>query len=255
MNIRNLLINLVRLLFYAGIIAGVYMLAKSCSNADEPNAEIPAKPCNIDTTNITWYSNDTTITEFTISTAKGLIEFAELANCGNNFHGKTVKLGANIMLNDTANWRNWKNKPPANEWEPIDYFDGTFYGKGYVIGGVYINSLYNRQGLFKTINGTVKNLGVVASYIKGKNYVGGLAGINSGAISDSYFIGTIIGENRVGGLVGGNGGKIVDSYFIGDVTGSGNVGGLMGGSARKIINSYSKGTVTVYHDISKTPYP
>jgi len=251
MSLRSLLVNLGWLLFYAGIIAGVYMLVKSCSNADEAKDEMPAKPCYIDTTNIAWYSKDATITEFTISTAKELMEFAELVNCGNGFYGKTVMLGANIMLNDTANWRNWKNKPPKNEWKPIDIFGGTFYGKGYVIAGVYINSLDNKQGLFKIITGTLKNIGVVASYIKGKNFVGGLAGRNNGIISDGYFRGTVIGENKVGGLVGGNGGKIVNSHFIGDVTGSGNVGGLMGGSAKKIINSYSKGTITVYHDVSE----
>jgi len=250
MSLRNLLANLCWLLFYAGIIAGIYLFAKSCSNADKPQVETLVKPCLIDTTNFAWYSRDTTVTEFTISNAKELMEFAGLVNCGNSFYSKTVKLGANIMLNDTANWRNWKKKPPANEWEPIDSFGGTFYGKGYVICGVYINGLDNKQGLFKTINGTIKNLGVVASYIKGKNFVGGLVGKNNGIISDSYFMGTITGENKVGGLVGGNGGKIVNSHFIGDVTGSGNVGGLMGGSAKKIINSYSKGTITVYHDVS-----
>jgi len=234
------------------IIVGIYLLVKSCST-DKPKdkAETPPKPCHIDTTNIAWYSNDTTITEFTISTAKELIEFAELAKCKNGFSSKTIKLGANIILNDTTNWKEWKNNPPANEWKPIEKFKGTFDGKGYVIGGVYINSYDNEQGLFGSVNGTIKNLGVVTSYVKGKDNIGGLAGENWGVITDSYFIGIVTGKNNVGGLVGDNGfGDVVNSHFIGNVIGIGKAGGIVGDNfiRGKIINSYSKGTLIVYHE-------
>jgi len=197
-------------LFWIIVLGGAFLFIHYYKDTNNSKAEVetPIKPCHI----------DTTITEFTISTAKELMEFAELANCGNDFHGKTIKLGANIMFNDTVNWRKWKNKPPAKEWIPIEDFGGFFDGKDYVIGGIYINSLNNKQGLFRTMAGTVKNLGVVASYIKGKDYVGGLAGRNNGIIIDSYFIGSVTGENRVGGLAGGSGGKIVNSYSKGTIT-------------------------------------
>jgi beta-lactamase class D len=52
-----------------------------------------------------WYNDS--LSEFIITTPEQLAGLAKLVNNGNNFMRKTVKLGANIMLNDTANWRNW----------------------------------------------------------------------------------------------------------------------------------------------------
>jgi len=99
-----------------------------------------------------WYKDSES--EFTITTAEQLAGLAKLVNKGNDFTGKTVKLGANIMLNDTANWRNWEKKKPKNKWKPIglyesghwgnighlslgysnrNYFSGTFDGNGFAV--------------------------------------------------------------------------------------------------------------------------
>ncbi|MDR0515657.1 MAG: hypothetical protein LBH25_01270, partial [Fibromonadaceae bacterium] len=64
-----------------------------------------------------WYRDSET--EFTITTPEQLAGLAKLVNGGNDFNGKTVKLGANIMLNDTTDWQNWASKPPKNKWKPI----------------------------------------------------------------------------------------------------------------------------------------
>jgi hypothetical protein len=203
--------------------------------------------------------------EFIITTAEQLIEFAKLVNDGHNF-GKPVRLGADIMLNDTTNWQNWVNQPPANKWIPIGGEDNSFRelfdGNGHVISGIYINTTKNNQGLFGGIyGGTIEKLGVVASYIKGGTesygYIGGLVGsCQDGTISDSYFIGTVEGHHSVGGLAGWNGCKINNSYSKGSVAGTGNnVGGLIGfnsGLAKEeegykvyvsISNSHSASTV------------
>jgi hypothetical protein len=112
-------------------------------------------------------------------------------------------------------------------------FNGTFDGNGHIISGVYINSTEDHQGLFGVIKneGVVKNLGITASYIKGKNEVGGLAGRNSGgAISKCYFIGTVTGKREVGGIAGSNKcyATISSSYSAGMVAGEITVGGLAG---------------------------
>jgi hypothetical protein len=49
-----------------------------------------------------WYKKSET--EFTITTPEQLAGLAKLVNGGNDFYGKTVNLGADIMLNDTAGW-------------------------------------------------------------------------------------------------------------------------------------------------------
>jgi len=195
-----------------------------------------------------WYSNNTSAIEFTIITAEQLAGLAELVNSGNSFKGKTVKLGSNIMLNDIANWQNWASHAPANKWIPIgikdsnSIFNGIFDGSGYVVNGVYINNTNNSQGLFRNVDsvGTIKNLGVIASYIKGSNFIGGLVGgMNFGMINNSYFTGIVAGDSTVGGLVSGNLGIISNSYSASVVTGNLWIGGLVGENRSKINNSYS----------------
>ena len=83
---------------------------------------------------------------------------------------------------------------------------------------------------------------------KGDNF-GGLAGANSGAITDSYAAGGVSGQGfaDVGGLVGENeiGGKIITSHATGGVSGQGdNFGGLAGVNAGVIAASYATGSVS-----------
>jgi len=215
-----------------------------------------------ETSDITWYNSSET--SFTITTAQQLAGLARLVHSETDMAGKTIKLGNNIALNDTANWRNWETVPPANSWMSIGgtindkFFSGTFDGGGFVISGVYINSLSDSQGLFGAVgkSGVIKNLGVTASYIKGSHSaespigIGGLAGLNTGTITDCYASGNITGtaaNGSIGGLVGVNyEGTITNSYADGDVSGvSHSVGGLLGNNnAGTITNSYAAGNVT-----------
>jgi hypothetical protein len=206
-----------------------------------------------------WYTDNANKSEYIIATAQELAGFALLMSYkADLFDGKTVKLGANIMLNDTANWRDWATDPPANKWIPIGgghEFNGTFDGGGFVISGIYIRSTERGQGLFGRIGkGIVKNLGASASYIKGKDKVGGLAGEIFGhygsdysMISNSHYVGMVIGDDTVGGLVGSIFGdsKISNNYSAGTVTGNRAVGGFAGQSRySRISNNYSTAAVT-----------
>jgi hypothetical protein len=189
------------------------------------------------TADTSWYNEDKM--EFTIITPEQLAGLAELVNDSNDFFGKTVKLGNHIMLNDTANWRNWENEPPVNEWVAIGEiprrgFQGTFDGNGHIISGVYINSTDERAGLFvyAVYGSVIKNLGVTASYVKGR-LAGGLVWTGSeSVIKNSYFVGTVIGKHTIGGLMGASlNSEISNSYCIGTVTGESDVGGLVGFSS------------------------
>ncbi|MDR2595419.1 MAG: hypothetical protein LBC87_11675 [Fibromonadaceae bacterium] len=221
-------------------------------------------------TDIKWYSNSKT--EFTITTPEQLAGLAKLVNKGNDFKGKTVKLGANIMLNDTVGWQNWEKKKPKNKWKPIgfhkytsyghighlmlsdlidNYFNGTFDGGGFAVSGVYVNEPDGTYiGLFGNVQyGVIKNLGVTASYISGGSQVGGLVGfIRDSKIINCHSNALVIGrEFSVGGLAGevnGYDSRIVSSYSTGTVTGRKIIGGLVGMGSGEIINSYSSATVT-----------
>jgi hypothetical protein len=202
------------------------------------------------TRNMEWF-NQTQQNEYTIYTAEELAGFAFLVNTGNSMSGKTIKLGANIMLNDTTNWQNWGTNPPANTWTMIGgnkvyRFQGTFDGDGFIVSGAYIDSdvypdTYDGYGLFSVTKGaTIKITGITASYIVGKNKdnVGTLIGkIDGGIISDCYSTGIVSGSgNYIGGLAGYYTRPDIDTSYIqncysqGVVSGSGNyIGGLVGG--------------------------
>jgi hypothetical protein len=192
-------------------------------------------------TDTAWYSGSQS--EFTINTPQQLAELAKLVNEGNSFEGKTVKLGRNIALNDTANWT------PIGKFisaQKAHWFMGTFDGNGFVISGININSQAQNQGFFERIgySGVVKNLGIAASQIKGESWAGGLAGRSYGTIINCYFSGKVSGQGGLGGLVGLNGGTIKNSYSTGDVTGTNNVvGGLVGQNTSAIISSHSMGII------------
>jgi hypothetical protein len=213
------------------------------------------------TADTTWYTDDKEKTEYTITTAEQLAGLARLlGSYGDGFingrydmNGKTIKLGNNIVLNDTANWQNWAiDNSGLRYWRPIgvrrtmnsagrqDYpypFNGTFDGANYTISGMY------NEGLFYSNSGTIKNIGVIASYIKDRGY-GGLVKVNEngGTIINSYATGeVVVGWDTEGGLVGvnENGGTIINSY----ATGGGGL--LVGTNGGTIINSYATGEVSV----------
>jgi hypothetical protein len=132
-------------------------------------------------------------------------------------------------------------------------FTGSFDGQNHTISNLSINRLDdNDVGLFGHIGSSaeVENIGILYADINSyKSFVGSLAGINSGNISNSYSTGNVSGEGRyVGGLVGKNyNGNISNSYSTGNVTGEEvYVGGLVGSNSNKgtVSNSYSTGNVT-----------
>ncbi|HAA25917.1 MAG TPA: hypothetical protein DCE11_07365 [Ruminiclostridium sp.] len=69
------------------------------------------------TADTSWY--DPSASEYTLTTAEELAGLAQLVNNKiHDFTNKTIKLGADIVLNDTSNLQNWGTTPPANTWTP-----------------------------------------------------------------------------------------------------------------------------------------
>lgn len=128
-------------------------------------------------------------------------------------------------------------------YKPIKDFCGSFDGNGHVISGFYIDSDSDYVGLFANIkaSGEVKNLhiellaeedGCGFFGIKGKNYVGGIAGYcesDTGLVNCSVTGGVITGERNVGGLVGSAAAtKITNSFAVTTVKAKDFAGGLVG---------------------------
>ena len=173
---------------------------------------------------------------------------AELANKGTYFEGKTVKLGANIILNEgVLNAEKELNERDFYEWTPISYFSGTFDGQGHTISGLFIGKEENNNdyiGLFARAGKQdqydddfveIKNLGVIDSYIKGveNDYVAGICAEMGRSYSNS-------GQNNF----------ITNCYFDGliEAVNPWYVGGISAYSREtesKIENCYNWGTINV----------
>jgi hypothetical protein len=172
---------------------------------------------------VSWYVGHENDTTYTLDSIADLLGFALVAET-NNFAGKTIKLGKDIVLN-TGKPTDWANTAPENVWKPVVEFAGKFDGNGHTISGVYIKKMVNYSGnweaagFFETLTETAEvcNLGIVNSYIRTDTYyTGAIAGVSyakriENVYSDAYIhnthsSGTWDGHS-LGGLIGEMGTK------------------------------------------------
>ncbi|MBV8040306.1 hypothetical protein HF895_12545 [Bacteroides sp. AN502] len=189
---------------------------------------------------------------YQIANGAQLAKLAQDVKGGKNYARTYFVLTADIVLNDIKDWESWETTAPRNSWTPIgsyeQQFTGTLDGDGHSVSGIYINSTADFQGLVGYLynGGTLQNLGVKASYIKGGNRVGGLCGWNyDGTVNNCYNTGKVTGSNDVGGVCGLNFGNVTNCYNTGSVTGSSQVGGVCGMNMMgSVTNCYNAGNVT-----------
>ncbi len=195
-------------------------------------------------------------TAYVIKTKEQLYAFANIVNGKANIssfieptslEGKTVKLGADIMLNDTTDWKYWGKGACAVNWEPIGYytnkikFEGTFDGQGYTISGLYCASESGGScGLFGQVGekAIIRNVNIKAAYVygaQGGSALGLLISSNKGTVANCNVEGNIHARsgNDLGLLIGSNDGargNITNCHAKGSISGNvtSNVGGLIG---------------------------
>jgi hypothetical protein len=200
---------------------------------------------------IEWYLANPNATTFEVTTADELASIAAIVN-GNwggggavDFSGKTISLTNDVNL--------------TGEWTPIGTYDvsgtstnpfnGTFDGGGNIVSGLVINdATFNHAGFFGYIgsDATVKNLGVVNVNIAAGDYVGGIAGyVDGGAIQNCYSTGTVKGREYVGGIAGVVGGTVANSYSTAAISGNRYAGGVVGRvMAGTVSYCYSTGAIS-----------
>lgn len=210
-------------------------------------------------------------TVYEISNAGQLYWFAGLVNgtldrVEQNTLANAV-LTANITVNENLldslqydTEGNVSNGSDFISWTPIadcmgnniTQYSGTFDGNNKTVSGLYFNGNATRIGLFGSSesDGNIKNVGVVDSYFKGNDFVGGVCGRNDGTITNCYNAGNLTAiesSATIGGICGYNGGTVTNCYNTGTVTATGSVasvGGVCGCSIAPISNCYNIGTVT-----------
>ncbi len=177
---------------------------------------------------------------YTVTTADGLMNVAELVNGG--------KTDINITLDTDLDLT-------GKEWTPIGNYEkqytGTFDGNGKTITGLTFNQPEtNNVGLIGNLgeNGMVQDVKLDKVNIKANNNVGGIVGTNKGgSIIGCSVSGGISGVRQVGGVMGwftGNG-IATACYHVGSVSGSEYVGGVAGNSSYGSLTAcYHVGNVT-----------
>lgn len=197
-----------------------------------------------------WY--DSGSSEFTLTYASELAGLAKLVNDGNNFSGKTVKLGADIDL-------------LAYQWTPIgnssNSFQGTFDGQNHRVCGMYASS--SKSGLFGNLrNAAIQNVTLEDSYVAGSGFTGGIVGYaittdNRSVISNCVVektvtvYGTSSGDSNTGGIdTGGIAGGCYNEYTL---TGCTNRGTVYGGSYVGGIVSYSNDAIIITNCVNYGP--
>ena len=218
---------------------------------------------------------------YKISTAAELAWFRDQVNSGNN--RISAELTENIDLVEFCHAKDGTKYTEELSWTPIgnseNRYQGTFDGKGKTISNLYINATSNYTGFFGYADaGSIKNItfynarvkntggynfGILAGNagssiieniktlancsVEGKNYVGGIAGVANGNISNCENRATVKGIRSLGGIVAAySGNSITSCANYGVVTGSGeSVGGIAGYfNSGTIQNSANYGDVT-----------
>lgn len=204
-----------------------------------------------------------------ISSAKQMFWFANEVNVNNNsFSGKTVKLGADIDL-ENADWT------PVGQTGATQ-FKGTFDGQDYTISNLSIDKTsetgkHYSSGLFGWLNGAiVKNVTVDGATVKGNHNVAVIAGYLETAgctIENCHVMNATVKAyhatadacgDKVGGIVGhaGNDGVVVkDCTVVNSAIYAGRDAGQIAGAAKavNVINcSATSVTVAVNPDTTCT---
>ena len=167
-----------------------------------------------------WYG-DGSATKYTIRSAEELANFAQLVNSENDFSGKTITLGKNIVLD-------------GSDWTPIgtkdNPFKGTFNGRN---GSTYYTISGLNGDLFGVVNGIIQYVTIdggkgrlvgelesgtvqyCMSTAKVTGSAGGLVGRNSGTVNSCYYYNA---DSKNTPAVGGSSDKVTKCFYLADTS-------------------------------------
>ena len=182
---------------------------------------------------------------YTVTSADGLINVAELVNGGKT--DINITLGKNIDLTG----KGWT--PIGTNYEKR--YKGTFDGRGHTIKGLTVTTNDQFVGLFGYLDraGTVKNvvmegIQITSNHMLMSGNTGGVVGYSWGTIENCSVSGSVSGTVYVGGVVGVQiGGSITGCSSSATVKGTVDVGGVAGqtNSSATLTACYATGNVTI----------
>ena len=186
---------------------------------------------------------------YTVTSADGLINVAELVNGGKT--DINITLGKNIDLTG----KGWT--PIGTNYEKR--YKGTFDGRGHTIKGLTVTTNDQFVGLFGYLDkaGTVKNvvmegIQITSNHVLMSGNTGGVVGYSWGTIENCSVSGSVSGTNCVGGVVGSQkAGSITGCSSSATVKGTVDVGGVAGEKWGSMTACYATGNVTLEIDSPK----
>ncbi len=179
---------------------------------------------------------------YIITDAADLKAFRDLVNGGQR--SISARLEKDIDLNPGYTFHSdgtYTGGEAPEQWNGIWKYSGTFDGNGHTISGIYIDGNDDFVGLFRqTNNCTLKNLGVINSYISGTNWVGGIVAMTRGIIENCYNTGTVKGADHAGGIVGETYSQVINCFNTGSISAQYGRGGITGteNTSTTITNCY-----------------
>jgi hypothetical protein len=228
-----------------GINGGYPVLA--WQGGTPPAEEPPGDPAT------SWYNTEDT--SFTLTDGIQLAGLAAIVNGTaegieqDDFAGKTVTLGANIVLDEDGLYDSatgvfgslsypvtfpyYTLREGAKLWTPIgtgtatanntftqtNFFAGTFDGAGHSVSGLYTDVSQTTQGLFGCVSGTVKNVKVESGLVSAKIVAGGVV---------AYLYGGTVENCENHAIVYADGGEKAASGLENGVSRGGAIGGIVG---------------------------
>ena len=183
---------------------------------------------------------------YTVTSADGLINVAELVNGG--------KTDINITLDKDIDLTGKGWTPIGTNYE--NRYKGTFDGRGHTIKGLTVTTNDQFVGLFGYLDraGTVKNvvmedIQITSNHVLMSGNTGGVVGSSWGTIENCSVSGSVSGTVYVGGVVGVQiGGSITGCSSSATVKGTRYVGGVAGEKQGTMIACYATGDVTLEID-------
>ncbi len=171
------------------------------------------------------------------------------------YEGKFFKQTADIDMSELENWYSIGYDSGNDPY----FFKGTYDGDNHKISNMSSSSYYSSEntGLFKDLEGTVKNITLENCEVKNNSGTVGMIGILAKAAKNATIINCHVTGGKVssagadvGGLIGNiyayeNDTVIKNCSFEGEVDGNSNVGGIVGTSeGADISECYFKGNLS-----------
>ncbi len=210
----------------------------------------------------------TSYNPYQITNAEELAYLSKYVNNGGKTQYTYFSLTNDIVLNNSTtlsvdNNGNILNDELANRWIPIGNsqykFEGSFYGNGHTISGLYINdNSIKYTGLFGTTeDADIYDIGLVNTYILNNHKNATIGGITAyedssyGIVKNCYVEGWLksnSGNSIVCGILGSANWtpKITNCYNLANIQSSGSCMGIA--SEGKITNCHNEGNITATGD-------